>query len=70
MHLGQSLPEIQAVFRGLSRAELPRSFLPPEQLRAQLVSQGVFLEESAGLVLAQDYEFSSPSQAASVEVEE
>jgi hypothetical protein len=34
------------------------------QARAQLVSQGVFLEESAGLTLAQDYEFNSPSQAA------
>ena len=34
------------------------------QARAQLVSQGVFLEEPAGLTLAQDYEFNSPSQAA------
>lgn len=34
------------------------------QARAQLVSQWVFLEEPAGLTLAQDYEFNSPSQAA------
>jgi hypothetical protein len=32
--------------------------------RAQLVAQGVFLEEHGGFTLAQDYEFSSPSQAA------
>jgi hypothetical protein len=34
------------------------------QSRAQLVSQGVFLETPSGLSLAQDYEFNSPSQAA------
>ncbi len=28
------------------------------------MSQGVFLEDPAGLTLAQDYEFNSPSQAA------
>lgn len=32
--------------------------------RDQLVRQGVFLEESSGFTLAQDYEFNSPSQAA------
>ena len=34
------------------------------QLRAQLVQQGVFAEDASGLILAQDYEFNSPSQAA------
>jgi hypothetical protein len=34
------------------------------QARDQLVSQGVFLENPAGLTLAQDYEFNSPSRAA------
>jgi hypothetical protein len=34
------------------------------QSRAQLVSQGVFLEDPSGLSLVQDYEFNSPSQAA------
>jgi hypothetical protein len=34
--------------------------------RGQLVSQGVFLEGTDCLTLAQDYEFSSPSQASAM----
>ncbi|TVS07343.1 MAG: GIY-YIG nuclease family protein [Cyanobium sp. PLM2.Bin73] len=54
------------VLRGArARSEFVES-TPPAwvQARAQLVSQGVFLQEPTGLTLAQDYEFNSPSQAA------
>lgn len=38
----------------------------PSTLRSQLLSEGVLIEESDKLVFTKDYEFSSPSAAASV----
>lgn len=50
-----------------ARLEFANSTLPAfVAARGQLVSQGVFLEGTDGLTLAQDYEFTSPSQAAAM----
>jgi hypothetical protein len=56
------------VLRGAkARMDFSNSTLPAfVAARWQLVSQGVFLEGTDGLSLAQDYEFSSPSQAAAM----
>lgn len=43
-----------------------RKYPYPSTLRSQLMSEGVLAEESDKLVFAKDYEFSSPSAAASV----
>jgi len=56
------------VLRGArARIEFANSTLPAfVAARGQLVSQGVFLEGTDCLTLAQDYEFSSPSQASAM----
>ena len=55
------------VLRGAKARSEFRESTPPAWVatRAQLVSRGVFVQETtSGLTLAQDYEFNSPSQAA------
>lgn len=63
--MASSFPRV-TVLRG---AQARREFVESTpaawvQARAQLVSQGVVLENPAGLTLAQDDEFNSPSRAA------
>jgi hypothetical protein len=51
---------------GVVEQEVPSIHAYITELRASLLSQGVVAEGSSGLVFKQDYEFKSPSTAASV----